>query len=254
MGYLNPTVEPDWYCANSVYTCLEQLDIFRKSVDISGWMIPTQPARGSMFNILFVDTETTGLPRNWRAPASDLLNWPRMVQIAWQQWDSTGNEIASEDYLIKPGGYIIPRDATRIHGITTERALAEGHDLTSVLEQFSEVVASSSYLVAHNLSFDEKIIAAEIIRTRVDCSLSRLVKVCTMERSTDYCKLPGKFGYKRPTLSELHRRLFQQDLVGAHNAAFDLSATVRCFWELVRLGLIELKPFRARRPQPERVL
>ncbi len=195
-----------------------------------------------MFNILFVDTETTGLPGNWRAPASDLRNWPRMVQIAWQQWDGSGRLITSRDYLIKPDGYTIPRDASRIHGITTERARAEGHDLASVLQEFSELTASSSYLVAHNLSFDQKIIEAECIRARIDCRLAGMRKICTKEQSTSYCKLPGKFGYKWPSLSELHRKLFRQDFKGAHNAAFDLDATVRCFWELVRLGVIGLRP------------
>ena len=32
---------------------------------------------------LFFDTETTGLPRNWKAPVTHLNNWPRMIQIAW---------------------------------------------------------------------------------------------------------------------------------------------------------------------------
>ena len=32
---------------------------------------------------LFSDTETTGIPRNYNAPVSDLANWPRMIQIAW---------------------------------------------------------------------------------------------------------------------------------------------------------------------------
>jgi hypothetical protein len=27
---------------------------------------------------LFFDTETTGLPKNWKAPVTDLNNWPRM--------------------------------------------------------------------------------------------------------------------------------------------------------------------------------
>lgn len=31
---------------------------------------------------LFFDTETTGLPKNWKAPVSDLNNWPRLVQLA----------------------------------------------------------------------------------------------------------------------------------------------------------------------------
>jgi len=36
---------------------------------------------------LFFDTETTGLPKNWKSPVSYLKNWPRVVQIAWAQYD-----------------------------------------------------------------------------------------------------------------------------------------------------------------------
>jgi hypothetical protein len=32
---------------------------------------------------LFFDTETTGLPSNYKAPATDLNNSPRLVQLAW---------------------------------------------------------------------------------------------------------------------------------------------------------------------------
>lgn len=40
---------------------------------------------------LFFDTETTGLPKNYKAPASDSDNWPRLVQIAWSIYDAEGN-------------------------------------------------------------------------------------------------------------------------------------------------------------------
>jgi len=32
---------------------------------------------------LFFDTETTGLPKKWKAPITDLDNWPRLVQLAY---------------------------------------------------------------------------------------------------------------------------------------------------------------------------
>ncbi len=51
---------------------------------------------------LFFDTETTGLPRNYKAPVSDSNNWPRMVQIAWRLMDEKGGEIDSQDFIIKP--------------------------------------------------------------------------------------------------------------------------------------------------------
>ncbi len=39
---------------------------------------------------LVFDTETTGLPKKWNAPLSDLDNWPRCVQLAWQLHDAKG--------------------------------------------------------------------------------------------------------------------------------------------------------------------
>jgi hypothetical protein len=40
---------------------------------------------------LFFDTETTGLPKNWKAPVTDLNNWPRLVQLAFLLFDNNGN-------------------------------------------------------------------------------------------------------------------------------------------------------------------
>ncbi len=30
---------------------------------------------------LFFDTETNGLPRNWKAPVTDLNNWPKLSEL-----------------------------------------------------------------------------------------------------------------------------------------------------------------------------
>ena len=39
---------------------------------------------------IFFDTETADLPRRWDAPAADIRNWPRVVQLAWIACDSKG--------------------------------------------------------------------------------------------------------------------------------------------------------------------
>lgn len=187
---------------------------------------------------LFFDTETTGLPRNWKAPVTDLSNWPRLIQIAWILCDTNGNRIESDAFIIKPENFIIPRDASRIHGISTERAISEGVDLTSVLNRFSALINRSEAIVAHNISFDEKIIGAELLRKQIQNNFSRKKKLCTMQASTNYCRLPGNYGYKWPKLSELHIKLFGKDFEEAHDAAVDINATERCFWEMRRRGLI----------------
>ena len=45
-----------------------------------------------------------------------------------------------------------------IHGITTEKANKEGVPLIEVLNKFNIAVSKSDFIIAHNISFDEKII------------------------------------------------------------------------------------------------
>jgi len=187
---------------------------------------------------LFFDTETTGLPRNWRAPVTDLNNWPRMVQIAWILSDNKGNRIEVDDYIIKPENFEIPRDASRVHGISTERAIKEGENLELILNKFNEKVEQADFIVAHNISFDEKILGAELLRKKIQSDFNRKRKLCTMESSTNYCKLPGQYGYKWPKLSELHKKLFGEDFKEAHDASVDINATEKCFWKMRKIGLI----------------
>lgn len=187
---------------------------------------------------LFFDTETTGLPKNWKAPVTDLQNWPRMIQIAWILCDSEGNRIEANDFIIKPENFTIPYDASKIHGISTEKAISEGEKLESVLHEFNNLVNKADFIVAHNISFDEKIVGAELLRKGIKSDFQRKRKLCTMQASTNYCRLPGPYGYKWPKLSELHIKLFGTDFEEAHNASVDINATEKCFWEMRKIGLI----------------
>ncbi len=187
---------------------------------------------------LFFDTETTGLPRNWKAPVTKLDNWPRLVQLAFLYYDNYGNKISEGDFIIKPEGFTIPANASRIHGISTAKALREGHSILSVLQEFNSLIDQASYLVAHNMSFDEKIVGSEFLRNGMKNSIPTKNKICTMERSTNFCTIDGPYGYKWPKLSELHYKLFRTGFEEAHNALVDITATAKCFWELKRLGKI----------------
>ncbi len=187
---------------------------------------------------LFFDTETTGLPRSWKAPLTDLNNWPRLVQLAFLLYDIDGDKISEGNFIIKPDGFIIPQDAAKIHGITTERAEKEGHPLLTVLEKFQNLIEQAKYLVAHNMAFDEKIISAEFLRNNMKNNISFKKKICTMKSATDFCAINWNYGYKWPKLSELHHKLFSTGFDDAHNASVDINVTAKCFWELKRLGKI----------------
>ena len=188
---------------------------------------------------LFFDTETTGLPRNYKAPASDLANWPRLVQIAWLLADAEANEVLSAEFVVKPDGFVIPQEAARVHGISTEQALRDGALLHSVLSEFATCIPKASVLVAHNIRFDEKIVGAELLRTGHLNVLESKKRTCTMLSATDYCQLPGRYGFKWPTLQELHSTLFNESFDGAHDALSDVRACARCFFELKFRKIVE---------------
>ncbi len=187
---------------------------------------------------LIFDTETTGLPKKWNAPISDIDNWPRCVQIAWQLHDEFGQLLERQDYLIKPEGYNIPYDAEKIHGISTLLVQEKGEDLEIVLNAFNEVLSKTKFVVGQNVKFDLNIMGCEFIRAAIQSNLNDLpvLDTCT-ETTATLCQLPGGRGgkFKLPTLTELHQYLFNSPFEEAHNATADVEATTRCFFELIRI-------------------
>ena len=184
------------------------------------------------------DTETTGIPRSWRAPVTDLDNWPRMVQLAWHLYDKDGTKLEENDLIIKPEGFSIPEDVARIHKITTERALSEGVPLSHALLKFENSLSRADFIVAHNINFDEMVLGAEYLRVHNVNKLDGKGRICTMQSSTEYCEITGPYGYKWPRLVELHQKLFDAGFDNAHNASADVAVTAKCFWELKKLGVV----------------
>ncbi len=193
---------------------------------------------------LIFDTETTGLPRNYNAPLTDFDNWPRMVQVAWQLHDLHGNLINSNSIIIKPEGYTIPFNAVQIHGITNERAIEEGQDLKTVLQEFVTIVNQCNYLCGHNIEFDNNIIGSELLRCGLENVLAAKPFIDTKnDQTTEFCAIPGGRGgkFKWPTLTELYTKLFNSTFEEAHNAAFDVLATGKVFFEIIKRGITKVK-------------
>ena len=186
---------------------------------------------------LIFDTETTGLPKRWNAPVTDVDNWPRCIQIAWQLHDDMGRCVEHQDYLIRPDGFNIPYDAEKIHGISTELATEQGLLLHEVLELFNVALSKTTFVVGQNVGFDLNIMGCEFHRLQVQTALNQLpvLDTCT-EKTASMCQIPGGRGgkFKLPTLTELHQFLFHIPFGEAHNATADVEATTRCFLELIR--------------------
>ncbi len=193
---------------------------------------------------LIFDTETTGVPHNKTAPLTDLDNWPRIVQIAWELHDNKGGLLSQHNYVIKPEGFDIPYKAEQIHGISTKRALEEGHPLNEILTLFNGDLEKSSVIVGHNIEFDINILGAELIRQKLSTDkLLASSKIDTGLISVEYCQLSGGPGgrLKMPRLTELHEKLFGKNFGDAHDASYDVAATARCFFGLIKENVV--KPF-----------
>ncbi len=189
---------------------------------------------------LIFDTETTGLPKDWNKPFTDVDNWPRMVQIAWQLHDDSGQLLEHVDYLIRPEGFDIPYDAEKVHGISTALAQSEGIPVQEALTHFYNALKSCRFQVGQNLSFDVNIVGSELVRAGMEYAAiesTPVLDTCT-EASAQLIKLPGGRGgrFKLPNLTELHQFLFGIPFAEAHNATADVEATARCFFELLRRG------------------
>lgn len=196
--------------------------------------------------ILYFDTETTGLPdRNWNWK-TDYDKWPHICQLSWI-FDKK-----EENHIIYPNDWEIPEDVAKIHGITTERAKAEGSQWFRVAGLFILDCLEADLICGHNIYFDVSAIKANIMRelgekwyyeTRVDEALFKGKRIDTMRPCVKYvgaCYPNGKPG-KFPRLEELYAKLFNGETFPAHDAIEDVRAVERCLPEIVKLGLIKLE-------------
>lgn len=189
---------------------------------------------------LFFDTETNGMAKNFRAPVTDLDNWPRVTQLGWQLYDDNENLINEKSHLIKPDGWTIPKEKFFIdNNMSTERCEELGIPLREAVSEFLEDMKKAEYLIAHNMSFDDNVMGAEYIRLGLSPE-NEPKKICTMKETTNFCKmLPIRYGtYKWPTLTELHIKLFDEEFEGAHDALDDVKACARSFFELKKKEII----------------
>ena len=184
---------------------------------------------------LFFDTETSDLPNKNLKPDDPDQAWAMQIGGIL----STRDKIYAEfNFLVQSEGRTCSSGAQKVHGITVEQCDEGGLLSSTATIVFNNLVYLADRLVCHNFSFDIKLI--DFLYTRAGIPLiERKYAYCTMKKSTNLLKLPGKFGkYKWPKLEELHRFLFGEDFEGAHDALADVRATRRCYYELIERGIV----------------
>ncbi|WP_034301001.1 3'-5' exonuclease [Herbaspirillum sp. RV1423] len=201
---------------------------------------------------LIYDTETTGLPV-WSQP-SDHPDQPRVIELAAELIDTDSREvIACMSFIIKPEGWTIPPEITTLTGISNELANAVGVPMKMVLPCFMALWAESDRRVAHNESFDMRMIRIELMRAAGYQQFADEWKAapafCTQASSTNILNLPptekmrakNMKGPKSPNLSEAYEFFTGQKFEGAHRASADVAACRTVFFG-IRDRQPELQP------------
>lgn len=192
---------------------------------------------------MIFDTETNGLPRAYsQNPYMRSNNWPDLVSICWilleSQQDGPPVEIKRRYTVIKPQGWTVSAESTKIHGITHAQAVETGADLRTVLAEFKADLQQVRWVIAHNMAFDSNVmINAYYWRLRDDPTRfwDKKKEFCSMLQSADELNIIGANGKpKWPKLDELYAKTFSKSApVNAHNAERDVDVlcdVVRSRW------------------------
>lgn len=194
----------------------------------------------------FFDTETSGFISKKKTIDDPTQNW--CVQIGAIL--STKDEIISElDVLIKPNGRTIPEFLTQnVHGISVEQAQEKGIEEVEALELFARMLKDMPKKICHNFLFDNEFLDHMFQRNMDELSDEARSKYfiqfphfCTMRDKNiiKFCDLKNiKGAPKVPKLEELYMILFEEDFPNAHNALADAQATRKCYYELLKRGII----------------
>lgn len=191
---------------------------------------------------LCYDVETTGIPL-FKEPSDDPRQ-PHVVEIA-AILANRETEVERWQAIVKPEGWTVPADVAKIHGITTEKALAEGRPAAEVFAEFHALWLRSSFRAAHSESFDARMIRIEFKRHRpADADPWKAGKArCTADLSTNICRLPptqrmveaGRSGqFKKPKLEEAYKFFFGATFHDAHRAMPDAEACLRILREILK--------------------
>lgn len=195
------------------------------------------------------DCETTGLPPmgadlKQADYKTDYMRYPYIVSLSWKV-----NDQETKHFVINQEGREIPKEASDIHGITTEIANASPHKIEDVLTLFIEDGKGADLCIGHNIYFDTSNIKAALLKiinngssyftneffSNLEEILHKDRRICTMRSTIKFCALPRN---KWPKLTELYAKLFPGEVFNAHNSKDDVDATYKSYIELLRLGII----------------
>ena len=168
------------------------------------------------------DLETTGVD----------VDTSRIVSACVAVLDANGDLVDRWDWLANPG-IEIPEGAAAIHGITTERARAEGRDAETVIAEITQtlrtLIALEIPIVVYNAPYDLTLLDRECRRHRLEVLAATfpIIDPLVMDKAVD------RYRKGKRTL-EVTAERYGVTLDDAHDAGSDAIAAGRVALSLAR--------------------
>lgn len=188
--------------------------------------------------IFVFDTETTWFINK---KEKDLNLQPKIIQFAGILWELKDGEFIQEkevDILINPG-ISIPYGSSQVHHIY-DIDVKESPSIDTVIDEILTYINEPDIVIGHNIEYDEDMVKLELKRLEREHDYRPKQISCTMKETVNYCAIEWNWNrFKYPKLWELHKKLFWEYFIWAHDALTDVKATLRCYVELVKKWVIK---------------
>jgi len=190
--------------------------------------------------ILVFDTETTWFLNKKDLSLDAQTYIIQFAGILWELENGVYTEIERKNILIKPP-ISIPYWASQVHHIY-DIDVRDAPVMSEVIDEIMDFIWKADAIIWHNIEYDEDMLLVELKRLEKLHLYTPDQVICTMKTTVDFCSIQWNgLRFKYPKLWELHKKLFWEYFVGAHDAMVDVEATQKCFLELEKKGVLTLE-------------
>ena len=187
---------------------------------------------------LIVDTETSGMPRF--DCAADDPRQPHIIQLGALLCEGPDLRIVAQlDHLIAPKGFTeIEEGAYAVHGITFDKLVDEGVDMTLALASLDAMWEQATTYIGYSARFDLTLLRGARRRCGQPDRFDSLPVFEVMAAARPHAKAVDKNGKsKAPKLTEAVKALCGREHTAAHGALDDCLATRDVVLALMQLGV-----------------
>lgn len=181
--------------------------------------------------LVFLDTETTGLPEP--DPVALELQ-PHIIEVAAIKCIDTGRtieEVEQIHFTCKPPIRLPPK-ITKITGIT-QKDLAQSRSFAYHSTMLANFMVGVQVLVAHNAPFDKSMLRFEYTR------LGRQYSFPWPPETHDTVEIAKAINGKYNSLMDLYSKAFQTEFENHHRAMSDAIALLRVYQWLRKKGHVD---------------